>query len=40
MENNHRSPAELPKMYMQVKLELIYETEISYLIVHLHEKAQ
>ena len=39
MENNHRSPAELPKMYVQVKFELIYEAKISYLIVHLHEKA-
>ena len=40
MENNHRSPTELPKMYVQVKFELIYETEISYLIVHLQEKAR
>ena len=26
-------------MYMQVRFELIYKSEISYLTVHLHEKA-
>ena len=27
-------------MYLQVRFELIYRSEISYLTVHLHEKAQ
>ena len=27
-------------LYMQVRFELIYESEISYLTVHLHEKAR
>ena len=27
-------------MYMQVRFELIYISEISYLTVHLHEKAR
>ena len=27
-------------MYAQVRFKLIYESEISYLTVHLHEKAQ
>ena len=27
-------------MYVQVRFELIYRSEISYLTVHLHEKAQ
>ena len=31
---------ESPKMYVQVRFELIYMSEISYLTVYLHEKAQ
>ena len=31
---------ESPKMYVQVRFELIYGSEISYLTVHLHEKAR
>ena len=27
-------------MYVQVRFKLIYESEISYLTVHLHEKAR
>ena len=27
-------------LYVQVRFELIYESEISYLTVHLHEKAR
>ena len=27
-------------MYMQVRFELIYMSEISYLTIHLHEKAR
>ena len=39
-ENDWRSPTKLPKMYVQVRFELIYGSEISCLIVHLHEKAR
>ena len=38
-ENNQRSLAESPKMYVQVRFELIYMSEISYLTINLHEKA-
>ena len=31
---------EFPKTYVQVRFELIYGSEISYLTVHLHEKAR
>ena len=31
---------ELPKIYMQVRFELIFGSEINYLTVHLHEKAR
>ena len=30
---------ESPKMYVQVRFELISRSEISYLTVHLHDKA-
>ena len=31
---------ESPKIYMQVRFELIFGSEINYLTVHLHEKAR
>ena len=31
---------ELPKMYVQVRFERIYMSEISYLTIRLHEKAK
>ena len=35
-----RDPSGVAKMYVQVRFELIYRSEISYLTVHLHEKAR